>query len=101
MIHFAQCITATRGRKVDCLASYTDQTYCSISSILRGWAEREGSVTQRVLCLPIRSTSECKTRGEERWHCGPRVALQRCGQRQAWQAGAGRWTRLSLWAHLC
>jgi hypothetical protein len=30
----AQFITTTRGRKVDCLAC-TDQTCCSISSILR------------------------------------------------------------------
>src|SRR5437016_5427866 len=29
----AQFLVATRGRKVDCLASYTDQTCCSISSI--------------------------------------------------------------------
>ena len=36
----AQFIAATRGRKVDCLASCTDQTCCSISSILRGCAER-------------------------------------------------------------
>jgi len=32
----AQFITATRGRKVDCLARCTDQTCCAISSILRG-----------------------------------------------------------------
>jgi hypothetical protein len=32
----AQCITATRGRKVDGLARCTDQTCCAISSILRG-----------------------------------------------------------------
>jgi hypothetical protein len=36
----AQFIVATRGRKVDCLASYTDQTCCSISSILRRCAGR-------------------------------------------------------------
>ena len=36
----AQFITATRGRKVDCLASCTDQTCCSVSSILRGCAVR-------------------------------------------------------------
>ena len=36
----AQFIAVTRGRKVDCLASYTDQTCCSINSILRGCAER-------------------------------------------------------------
>ena len=35
----AQFITATRGRKVDCLAR-RDQTCCSISSILRGCAGR-------------------------------------------------------------
>jgi len=33
LTRFAQFITATRGRKVDCLASCTDQTCCSISSI--------------------------------------------------------------------
>jgi hypothetical protein len=60
-----------------------------------------GRITPRLLCLPVQSTSECKTRGEERWHCGPRVAIQRCGQRQAWHVVAGMWTRLSLWAHLC
>jgi hypothetical protein len=37
---FAQFIVATRGRKVDCLARYTDQTCCSISSILRRCAGR-------------------------------------------------------------
>src|SRR5262249_37603138 len=37
---FAQFIVATRGRKVDCLASCTDQTCCSISSILRRCAGR-------------------------------------------------------------
>jgi hypothetical protein len=38
--NFAQFIAATRGRKVDCLASYTDQTCCAISSILRRCAGR-------------------------------------------------------------
>src|SRR5712691_10918273 len=36
--------TATRGRKVDCLASGMDQTCCSINSILRGTAARERAV---------------------------------------------------------
>jgi hypothetical protein len=62
---------------------------------------RPGSVTKRLLCLPVQSTSECKTRGEERWHGEPRVAIQRCGPRQAWQAGAGMWTSRSLGAPLC
>jgi hypothetical protein len=31
-----------------------------------------GSVTKRFLCIPVQSTYECKTRGEERWHCPPR-----------------------------
>ncbi len=31
-----------------------------------------GSVTKRLLCLPVQSTYECKTRGEEQWHCPPR-----------------------------
>jgi len=36
---FAQFIVATRGRKVDCLA-HSDQTCCSINSILRRCAGR-------------------------------------------------------------
>src|SRR5215471_11073600 len=31
-----------------------------------------GSVTKRLLCIPVLSTYECKTRGEEKWHCPPR-----------------------------
>ena len=33
-------VAATRGRKVDCLASCIDQTCCAINSILRGTAAR-------------------------------------------------------------
>src|SRR6266699_1690531 len=33
-------VAATRGRKVDCLASCMDQTCCAINSILRGTAAR-------------------------------------------------------------
>jgi hypothetical protein len=40
LLEIAQFITATRGRKVDCLARYRDQTCCSISSILRRCAGR-------------------------------------------------------------
>src|SRR5712691_4083286 len=36
-----------------------------------------GSVTKRFLCIPVPSTYECKTRGEERLPCGPRVAIKR------------------------
>jgi hypothetical protein len=32
----------------------------------------DGSVTKRVLCIAVESTYECKTRGEEPWHCPPR-----------------------------
>jgi len=32
----------------------------------------KGSVTKRFLCIPIQSTYECKTRGEEQWHGPPR-----------------------------
>jgi hypothetical protein len=31
-----------------------------------------GSVTKRLLCISVESTYECKTRGEEPWHCPPR-----------------------------
>src|SRR5215468_10255463 len=31
-----------------------------------------GSVTKRLLCISVESTYECKTRGEEKWHCPPR-----------------------------
>src|SRR5262249_29367857 len=31
-----------------------------------------GSVTKRLLCIPVQSPSACKTRGEEQWHCPPR-----------------------------
>jgi hypothetical protein len=31
-----------------------------------------GSVTKRFLGLPVQSTYECKTRGEEKWHYPPR-----------------------------
>jgi hypothetical protein len=36
------------------------------------WEERRGSVTKRFLCIPVQSPYECKTRGEEQWHCPPR-----------------------------
>ena len=31
-----------------------------------------GSVTKRLLCIPVQRPEECKTQGEERWHCPPR-----------------------------
>src|SRR5215472_17486502 len=31
-----------------------------------------GSVTKRLLCIPVQSTHECKTRREERGPCPPR-----------------------------
>jgi hypothetical protein len=31
-----------------------------------------GSVTKRLLCLPVQSIYECQTRGEEQGHCPPR-----------------------------
>jgi hypothetical protein len=31
-----------------------------------------GSVTKRFLCIPVQSTYECKTRGEEKGRCPPR-----------------------------
>src|SRR5215831_2836914 len=31
-----------------------------------------GSVTKRLLCISGESTDECKTRGEEQWHCPSR-----------------------------
>jgi hypothetical protein len=40
------------------------------------------ALTQRLLCLPVESTSEDKTRGEEPWHWGPHGAIARGGQRQ-------------------
>src|SRR5262249_5900644 len=45
--------------------------------------EAAGSVTKRLLCLPVQSTSECKRRGEKRGHWGPGMAIQGGGQRQA------------------
>jgi hypothetical protein len=49
-----------------------------------------GNVTKRFLGTPIPSIYECKTRGEERLPCGPRVAIKRCGQSKAWHAVTGR-----------
>jgi hypothetical protein len=39
-------------------------------------------------------------RREERsgGHCGPRMAIKRCGQRKAWHAVAGMWTRMGMGA---
>jgi hypothetical protein len=34
------------------------------------WAK--GSVTKRLLCIPVQSPSERQIRGEEQWHCPPR-----------------------------
>src|SRR5206468_3086488 len=31
-----------------------------------------GSVTKRLLCIPVQSTYRYKTRGEEQWHGPPR-----------------------------
>jgi hypothetical protein len=41
---------------------------------LRSWTAENGhrSVTKRLLCSPLQSTYECKTRREEQWHCPPR-----------------------------
>jgi hypothetical protein len=36
-----------------------------------------GSVTKRLLCTPVESIYEYKTRGEEQWHCGPHGAIAR------------------------
>jgi len=33
---------------------------------------RRGSVTKRLLYISVQSIYECKTRGEEQWHCPPR-----------------------------
>jgi hypothetical protein len=58
--NFAQFIAATRGRKVDCLA-HRDQTWCSISSILRRWAGRSrpdlGNILVTRVPLPPRSSN--------------------------------------------
>src|SRR5215470_9113638 len=35
-------------------------------------ASSNGSVTARLMCIPIQSTYEYKTRGEEQRHCPPR-----------------------------
>ena len=35
-------------------------------------AYQHGSVSKRLLCLPVQSPQECTTRREERWHCPPR-----------------------------
>ena len=32
----------------------------------------DGSGTKRLLCIPVQSTYQYKTRGEEQWHCPPR-----------------------------
>src|SRR5215813_2603491 len=42
-----------------------------------------GSVTKRLLCIPVESPYECKTRGEERGRRGPRAARARCGKSKA------------------
>jgi hypothetical protein len=47
------------------------------------------ALTQRLLCLPVESTYEYKTRGEEQGHWGPHGAIARGGQRQGGYAGAG------------
>jgi hypothetical protein len=54
------------------------------------------SVTQRFLCIPIPRISACKTGGEGRGPCGPRVAITRHGQSKAWHAGAGIGTSLDM-----
>jgi hypothetical protein len=41
-------------------------------SLNRRHAYRSGSVTQRFLCIPVQSTTECTTRGKEPWHCPPK-----------------------------
>jgi hypothetical protein len=41
----------------------------SLPASLSAWI---GSGTQRLLCLPVQSTSERQTRGEEQWHGPPR-----------------------------
>src|SRR5215471_15055857 len=45
--------------------------WCNASKGVR-LSKGGGSVTKRFLCIPVQSTSECKTRGEEQWHCPPR-----------------------------
>jgi len=53
-----------------------------------------GSVTKRLLCLPVPSTDACKRQGKVAlW---PRVAIKRCGQSKAWHAVAGMWTRFHV-----
>jgi hypothetical protein len=59
----AQCITATRGRKVDRLARWNDQTCCSISSILRRCAGRQRPVQSLRTRYPQSPTGTRTVRG--------------------------------------
>ena len=48
----------------------------NLSHLLEPWRRKSpscgGSITKKLLCIPVQSTSECKTRGEEQWPCPPR-----------------------------
>src|SRR4030095_985554 len=43
-----------------------------VSTPITCWSVTHGSATKRLLCISVESTDECKTRGEEKWHCPPR-----------------------------
>ena len=57
----------------------------------------KGSVTKRLLGLPVPRTCACKTQGAL-W---PRVAIKRCGQSKVWHAVAGMWTSMGMGAEGC
>jgi len=88
-------------------AQRSEGVRCAVTEAGRRHAQKcgtimmRGSVTKRFLCIPVQSTYECKTRGKERWHCGPRVAIERCGQSKAWYAVAGTWTGMNIGAVGC
>jgi len=59
-------------READCPAPFhPSQDQAALRMADPAYAPRYGSVTKRLLCIPVQSTYECKTRGEERWHCPP------------------------------
>src|SRR5262249_8188057 len=74
------------------------RTFNELTETLLQWSTRPlayGSVTKRLLCIPVPSTYACKTRREGKGHWGPHVAIKRCRQSQVWHAVAGVWAGMS------
>jgi hypothetical protein len=64
----AEEMSMTKAELVDQVAATVHLSKSQTDAVLTQCLQAiiEGSVTKRLLCIPVQSTYQCKTRGEER-----------------------------------